>query len=262
MGGAVSTHTKVETAAPAPLAARPGIRSAVERLLAMAHAPARGLAIERSSPYKELEREVLGLVEFTTPPSKPRRDVRVLDLGCGTGSFTVALAEAGFSAVGIDRYTALLDVARETRRARGLANASFSRVEPQSFADGEFDQIVSIHALYVHPAPEIALAEARRVLKPGGHAVFVNHTERFAAVWRTFRAAVTATGWVNAVATLRWLIPNLAVELVRRRVGPQYWDETQLLTRFTAAGFTVLQVRRTFLDGGSVLVWARKGPRP
>jgi len=256
----VTTHAKVQTAAAAQVSALSVFRSALDRCLAVAYGPVHDLAVERFTPYQALEREVLGLVEFTVPAGKPRRDIRVLDLGCGTGTFTVALASAGFSAVGIDRYTPLLDVARETRRARGLTNIAFSRAELDAFEAEEFDQVVSIHALYVHPAPEALLAEAARVLKTGGHAVFVNHVERF-AVRRTFRAAVKSAGWLHALGTLRWLIPNRLFELVRRPVGPHYWNEAQLAARLAAVGFTVLQVRRTFLDGGSVLVWARKGAR-
>jgi len=192
------------------------------------------------------------------PSGTPRRSMRVLDIGCGPGTFTAMLAAAGFSAIGIDRYTPLLDVARETRRSRGLTNISFSRLDLDAFADAEFDQVVSIHSLYVHPDPERTLAHAARVLKPGGHAVFVNHISRF-GLRRTFRAAVRRHGWLYALGTLRWLIPNRLFEVVRRPIGPHYWDEAQLAARFAEAGFTVLDLRRTFLDGGSALVWARKG---
>src|SRR5207247_7113932 len=61
-----------------------------------------------------------------------------------------------------------------------------------------------------------------------------------------------------AVASLLWLIPNSIFELARKRIGPHYWDETQFAEHLTAAGFTVLATRRTFLNGASVLVWARR----
>jgi len=61
--------------------------------------------------------------------------------------------------------------ARGKRRARHLANLAFRQGEltrGNAFRDGAFDQVVSIHALYAHPAPERLLREAHRVLKPGG----------------------------------------------------------------------------------------------
>jgi phosphatidylethanolamine/phosphatidyl-N-methylethanolamine N-methyltransferase len=236
------------------------VRSALDRCLAVAYGPVHDLVVERFKPYRALEHEVLDLVELAVPRGVGRRSVRILDIGCGPGTFTAMLGAAGFSALGIDRYTPLLDVARETRRSRGLTNVSFSRLDLDAFADGEFDQVVSIHALYVHPEPERTLAHAARVLKPGGHAVFVNHVSRY-ALRRTFFTAARRRGWLYALGTLRWLVPNRLFETVRRPVGPHYWDEAQLATRFVEAGFTVLDVRRTFLDGGSVLVWARKDAR-
>ena len=233
------------------------LRAALDRCLAVAYGPVHDLIVERFTPYRALEREVLSVVEAGAPAGVYRRSLRVLDIGCGPGTFTAALATAGFSALGIDRYTPVLEIARETRRARGLRHVSFSGLDMDAFADAEFDQVVSIHSLYTDPAPEVALAQAARVLKPGGHAVLVNHVRRFSVV-QTFRAARKAAGWLTALGTLVWLIPNLLFELTRRPVGPHYWDEAQLEHRLAAAGFTVLELRRTFLDGGSVLVWARK----
>jgi SAM-dependent methyltransferase len=233
------------------------LRAALDRCLAVAYGPVHDLLVARFTPYRALEREVLGFVEAGAPSGVPRRSVRILDVGCGPGTFTAALAVAGFSALGIDRYTPVLEIARETRRARGLTNVSFSRLDIDAFADAEFDQVVSIHALYADPAPERALAQAARVLKPGGHVVFVNHARRF-PLRQTFQAARKASGWLAALGTLLWLIPNRVFELTRRPIGPHYWDEEQLAGRLADTGFTVLQLRRTFLDRGSVLVWARK----
>jgi SAM-dependent methyltransferase len=233
------------------------LRAGLDWCLAVAYGPVHDLLIERFTPYRALEREVLGLVEAGAPVGVYRRSLRILDIGCGPGTFTAALAAAGFSALGIDRYAPVLEIARETRRARGLTHVSFSRLDMDAFADAEFDQVVSIHSLYTDPAPEIALAQAARVLKPGGHAVLVNHVRRFPVV-QTFRAVRKTGGWPYALGTLLWLIPNVMFELARRPVGPHYWDEAQLTERLTAAGFTILQLRRTFLNGGSVLVWARK----
>jgi SAM-dependent methyltransferase len=46
--------------------------------------------------------------------------VRILDLGCGTGSYTIALAEAGYDVVGVDLAAGMLAVARHKARRRGL----------------------------------------------------------------------------------------------------------------------------------------------
>ena len=253
----MSTHVKVRAADVTGFPAPSVFRSAADRCLAVAYGHVHDLIVERFTPYRLLESEVLGLVHAAAPAGIPRQAVRVLDIGCGPGTFTVPLAMAGFSVMGIDRYPPLLDVARERRVARRLTNLAFCRLETEAFASGSFDQVVSIHGLYVHPAPEHVIAEAARLLKPGGHAIFVNHVGRFAP-WRTFRAATRTVGLLGALRTLLWLLPNACFEAARRPVGPHYWDERKFAQTLTAAGLSVLELRRTFLARGSLLAWARK----
>ncbi|MFB0535067.1 MAG: class I SAM-dependent methyltransferase [Anaerolineae bacterium] len=51
-----------------------------------------------------------------------KRDaIRILDLGCGTGSYTIALAEVGYGVVGVDLATKMLAVTKDKARQRGLA---------------------------------------------------------------------------------------------------------------------------------------------
>jgi SAM-dependent methyltransferase len=236
------------------------LRWALDRCVAVTYGIVYDTIVERFTPHRALEAEVVGLVEAAADANTSRRMVRVLNLGCGPGTFALTLASAGFSVIGIDRYTPLLDVARETRRACGLRNLAFSKLDTDAFGDGEFDQVVSIHGLYVHPAPGQVVVEAARVLKPGGHAIFVNHVGRFAP-WATFRAVVRSAGLFPAFGTLLWLVPNFFFEAARRPVGPHYWDEAEFRRQLTAAGFTVRELRRTFLAGGSLLVWAQKDAR-
>jgi ubiquinone/menaquinone biosynthesis C-methylase UbiE len=231
----------------------------LDRMLSVGYGVVYDAIFERFRPYQDLQGEVLELVEKSAPDA-PRRDVQVLDVGCGPGNFTFVLAEAGFSTIGLEAYGALVELAREKRRAKRLANLAFRHGELSAGSggrDASFDVVVNIHGIYVHPEPVTLLREARRVLKPGGHAVFVNPT-RHVGQWSTFREIKKRDGVRPAVASLLWLIPNSIFELARKRIGPHYWDETQFAENLTAAGFTVLATRRTFLNGASVLVWARR----
>ena len=232
----------------------------LDRMLSVGYGVVYDYVYPRFSHYQRLQAEVRDLVEAAVPARVGRRDVRVLELACGPGNLTCALAEAGFTVTGLDAYASLVEAAKEKRRARHLSNLAFRHGEltcGNTFRDETFDQVVSIHALYVHPEPERLLREAYRVLKPGGHAVFVNHT-RLIGRWSTVRELARRDGLAAAFHGLLWVLPNSIFEAVRRRVGPHYWDEDTFSAQVRRCGFSVLAMRRTFLGNASLLVWARK----
>jgi ubiquinone/menaquinone biosynthesis C-methylase UbiE len=237
-----------------------GIRGWLDRALAVGYRVVYDYVYPRFSHYQRLQTEIRDLVEAAVPPRLERREVRVLDVGCGPGNFTCALAEAGFNVTGLDSYGPLVGSAKGKRRARHLANLAFRQgdlTRGNTFRDGAFDQVVSIHGLYAHPTPDRLLREAHRVLKPGGHAVFVNHTQRIGQ-WPTLREIARRDGLAVALQGLLWVLLNSIFEATRERVGPHYWDEATFSARLGQAGFAVLDMRRTFLGGASLLVWARK----
>jgi ubiquinone/menaquinone biosynthesis C-methylase UbiE len=185
----------------------------------------------------------------------------VLDVDCGPGNLTFVLAEAGFSVLGLEPYGALVELAREKRRAKRLANLAFSQgdlAKTKTLRDASFNQVVNVHSLYAHADPQAVLAQAWRVLKPGGQAIFVNHTGpvRPRATFRELRAREGTAAAVRCL--LLWLLPHWLFEATRRRIGPHYWGEATFDANLRAAGFTVLGTRRTFLNGASVLVQAKK----
>jgi len=210
----------------------------LDRMLSVGYGVVYDYVYPRFSYYQRLQREVRDLVEATVPARVERRDVRVLDVGCGPGNFTCALAEAGFTVTGLDSYAALIGAAKEKRRARHLANLAFRQGEltrGNTFRDGAFDQVISIHSLYVHPAPDRLLREAHRVLKPGGHAVFVNHTRQIGQ-WSTLREIGRRDGLSAALHCLLWVLPNSIFEAARERIGPHYWDEATFSARCDGPG--------------------------
>ncbi len=95
---------------------------------------------------------------------------RVLEVGCGQGHLTVRLAERGIDVVGIDANASAPEVS-------GSDRVMYMKAEDLEFSDGEFDAIVSVHAIEHIPPLEQAMAEMARVLKPGGQALFVYPAE-------------------------------------------------------------------------------------
>src|SRR5204863_2797347 len=85
-----------------------GLQWGVDRVLSVGYGLMYDYIFERFAPYQALRREVLRAVEAAVPPGVERRDVRVLDVGCGPGNFALMLAEAGFTVVGLDGYDALV----------------------------------------------------------------------------------------------------------------------------------------------------------
>ncbi|HEV8307668.1 MAG TPA: methyltransferase domain-containing protein [Methylomirabilota bacterium] len=236
-----------------------GLQWALDRMVSVGYGVVYDFVFERFPPYRDLQREVLALLETSVPEGVGRRDVRVLDIGCGPGNFAFSVAEAGFTVVGIDAYDGLLELAREKRRAKRLPNLAFRHADiaRETFRDEGFDQIVNIHSLYVRADPQRVLTEAHRVLKPGGHAVFVNFTRRI-WLWSSFREVQQREGLGAAFRCLLWVLPNSVFEVTRRRLGPHYWQEEEFAARLRAAGFTVLAMRRTFFYDASLLAWVRK----
>ena len=90
------------------------------------------------------------------------------DLGCGTGHAAAALAPFVGRVIAIDRSGEMLQAAR--RRLRGLPNVEVRRgdLEALPLGDAELDAATLLLVLHHVPEPAAALAEAARVLKPGG----------------------------------------------------------------------------------------------
>jgi SAM-dependent methyltransferase len=92
---------------------------------------------------------------------------RVLDVACGTGVTSKALAEAGAQVIGIDASEGYLEGARRHRSHPRLAY-EHGDIRRMRFPDSAFDAAVSTLALDVIPEVEQVVAEMKRVTRRGG----------------------------------------------------------------------------------------------
>ncbi len=104
---------------------------------------------------------------------------RLADIGGGTGNYALALAREGWEPIVIDRSAAMLARAAAKRLATVEANA-----QRLPFADATFDAAAMISMLHHVEDRGAALAEAQRVLRPGGRLVLMGFTgEDAATLW-------------------------------------------------------------------------------
>jgi SAM-dependent methyltransferase len=113
---------------------------------------------------------------------------RALDLGCGGGHVSFALAPFAEDVIAYDLSIEMLDAVRASALQRGLANITTTcgPAETLPFDDRSFDLVVSRFS--AHHWRDIArgLAEARRVLKPNGVAIFVDVVAPETTLFDTF----------------------------------------------------------------------------
>lgn len=102
-------------------------------------------------------------------------DDRVLEVGVGTG-INLNLYPRECAVTGIDFSSSMLEKARE-RVAKGLPNVRLLQMDAADlkFADNAFDIVYAPYLISVVPDPVTVAREMRRVCRPGGRIVFLNH---------------------------------------------------------------------------------------
>jgi ArsR family transcriptional regulator len=108
--------------------------------------------------WESLARGLVGLVRLGD----------VLDAGSGDGTIAQLLAPQARSITCVDASARMIDAAR--RRLAGVASVACRRADLHAlpFADASFDQVLMFHVLTDAASPPRVLAEAARVLRPGG----------------------------------------------------------------------------------------------
>lgn len=150
---------------------------------------------------------------------------QLIDIGTGTGRMLELFAGRAGQALGIDRSSEMLRLARAKLSERGLANAELRQADLYALPLGDDAADVAIvhHVLHFAQQPGAAIAEAARVLKPGGRLLIAD----FAAHDRE----------------------DLRAKDAHTRLG--FADE-QMATWFAAAGLAPARIET--LEGGELTV--------
>lgn len=182
---------------------------------------------------------------YAVRQASPRPDDEALDVACGTGDLTQALARAGCRrVVGVDFTREMLDLA-EAKRARASRRDAISYqwadAHDLPFPPASFDIVTIAFGIRNVRDPRRALAEFRRVLRPGGRLVILEFD----------RPRVAPVRWVNAFYS-GWLMPRTAALIARDRSGAYrylprsvstFMPRRELLRAMTEAGFSACRAR-------------------
>lgn len=151
--------------------------------------------------------------------------LRVGDLGCGTGQFSALVAPYVASVAAVDASADMLSAARAALAAHANVTVRRGTLEALPLDDGQLDLAVLALVLHHVPDPARALAEAARVLAPGGRLLIVDmlphdrteYQQHMGHVWLGF-AAAQMRKWLEAAGFTHVRIDELTTEAAAK--GP------------------------------------------
>ncbi len=118
--------------------------------------------------------------------AEARPGVRTVDIGCGTGIYTLELARRGVKVIGVDSSIEIIAVAQAKLRQAGLPGRFVcASAEALPFREERFDLAVAVTSLCFVRSPDRALEEMHRVLRPSGRLV-IGELNRF-SLWALLR---------------------------------------------------------------------------
>ncbi|SEL01745.1 Methyltransferase domain-containing protein [Variovorax sp. YR750] len=165
---------------------------------------------------------------FTTPVAghlvrfaQVEQGESVLDVGTGTGVVAVTAARRGARVTGLDLTPELIEAAGENATIAGLEDIVWTEGDAENlpYADASFDVVLSQFGHMFAPRPEVAIAEMRRVLKPGGRIAFATWPpEHFVGRLFAFIGRNSPPPPAGASPPPQWGNPGIVAE----RLGPHF----------------------------------------
>lgn len=159
---------------------------------------------------------------------------RILDVGCGTGNYSIKLAKKGFEVVGVDISTEMLNIAMEKSNNMCLP-IKFIRCDARQlpFPENYFDAALSVATFEFVSEPLAVLGEMFRVIKKDGKIVigFINKDSEWGKLYLSqdfqqktvFRYANLFTK--QEISTLR---SNELIEIIETLYTPPFVAEDEI----------------------------------
>jgi len=155
----------------------------------------------------------------------------VLDVGTGTGVVAITAARAGARVTALDLTPELLAQARENARIAQCSNVEWIEgdAEDLPYPDASFDVVVSQFGHMFAPRPDVAIAQMRRVLKPGGRIAFSTWPPEH-LVGRMFAfVAKYLPPPPGAAPPPQWDNPGVVAERLGERFGTPFFARATML---------------------------------
>lgn len=121
-------------------------------------------------------------------------DMRILEIGCGTGTTAIHHAPHVRQIYATDISEKMLDIARRKAQEAGVDNITFAHgtLPDPAFVSESFDAVLGLNVIHLMTNWREVLIDVERILKPGG--VFVSSTECLGHSFRRFAKLITPLG--------------------------------------------------------------------
>jgi SAM-dependent methyltransferase len=128
----------------------------------------------------------------------------IVDLGCGSGFWLPVYAADAASVIGVEPDQVLLDGARRRTAGTPRVETIAGSAEHLSLPDDSADVVHARFAYFFPPGTDAGLAEALRVLRPGGRLIVVDNDYRWGEFSGLLAASATRPPHQTAARTDRW----------------------------------------------------------
>jgi SAM-dependent methyltransferase len=173
----------------------------------------------------------------------------VLDLGCGTGRLAIELSAKGYAVTGVDKFPAMLEVARQNAEAKHVKLSLFRTPLDELKITGQFDAAYSIQDPFNYVLEEEELSNSltrlRSLLQPGG--VLVVDMMNFASLYGRWKETIIkdnkGDGWSvhrrvsHRVDDVNMLWYHSTINRMELGGRTKQWKETHVLRMWTFPEF-------------------------